>query len=301
MANKSEIDALREAVNVLQERANTQPQGYMILPLGETLVTTETPGYFMFWAPPNTYTWEIWLKATPFPEAFYTELPYHRHSDTAGAHTHGATGLSISSHSITDSGHLHAVGTLAVSAHAAHSITDSGHDHDVDSGTGSTQTTTTVPTGISIATHATHTLSGNTGSKTTSIAITDHTIGGTTASGTGAEGNTGYAGINAATLNDTEKTSVDDLVTVAFCSDGLGGFSSWSDERGKSDGVWGNLDYIDGDTGTGWIDFSDDTVGIPPPVQEMVWIRITEPTAKKGGRVSAVVRLSFVDEDQSAT
>lgn len=243
----------------------------------------------------------------------------HTHNVVMGTHTHlGSFGNSAHTHTISTHRHALSLSTGAGSAHnhaqqgtIASANQSADHSHQYDSGSSGSDWTS----GVS-ANH-THnvTLSGNTGnesshthsisgysaysgdltsgapSATSSVTSTDL---GTIVSqnpntwspsvGTALSGFTGSNGISGGSLNDTQKVNVDTAIQVYISSSP----TSWGTAKDSGTPGWSSLaNILAASGGTSEIDISS---YLTPST--FYYIKVVEPTAKKGGRIAYHVEIA---------
>lgn len=224
---------------------------------GAEVMDENNPILIPFYVDASHTSVKLKLWGQNFPSFHYTELP---------AHDHGGATFPTPTHVHAGPSHNH-----GFSGYTGYS---GGHNHGGD--TGSTAAGTYLMAGhvhsISNVSDHRHSLSGdtensgaqNTGAPSATAAIPS-------------------AGISGGALNDTQKVNVDDLIEVYVTA--VQG--TWGTAKTKLTAGWETLANINTNGGTNEIDlFSYVTPG------SFMYIRIVEPTTKKGGKVLWHISLS---------
>ena len=296
---------------------------------GEITIDDGTPAIFMIKADATITSAKLKLTAFPFPTYPYTELAAHvhavgslalssgvvaglnhKHNVVIGLHTHTGS-FGSSAHTHAGSSHRHGLsGTKTTGGASA-----VNHTHPVNGNTGYTGIqegsdpvsdhyhTVSLTAASNGAAH-THdlTLSGDTDwagtgatgapSATASVSSTDlgtilsdnPAVGWAPYVGTALSGSSASAGISAGTLNDTQKVDIDDLIQVYISTNP----TSWGTAYDKGTAGWASLaNILAAAGGTAEIDISS---YLSP--SSFNYIKIVEPTAKKGGRIAYHVEIA---------
>lgn len=225
---------------------------------GADVIDENNPIIIPFYVDASHTSVKVKLWGKNFPSFHYTELP---------AHNHGGATFATAAHIHTGPVHKHDMSSgTAVAAGA--------HDHGGSTGNTSAGTYLlagqihTIP---NQANHA-HSISGDTGNS-----------GGGNTGAASASSAIPTAGISGGTLNDTQKVNVDDLIELYITAvDG-----TWGTAKTKSTTGFSSIANINSNGGTDEVDiFAYVTVG------SFMYLRIVEPTAKKGGKILWHIALS---------
>lgn len=238
-----------------------------------------------------------------FPTFHYTELPQHNHGGqtfASSTHTHSVSGTTgaEAAHTHTQTAHNHAYDFVVTTSPAGlHGHTFSGsvgntgytdlgdfalgytptdHRHSfTPSGTNSSEPNHTHSASVNDSTGPSTPAIGAGSSHTHPFAATSGVPSATTA--------IPNAGINGGTLNDTQKTIVDTLINIYITM--VQG--TWGTAKNYLTTGWGSLVNINANGGTDEIEiFSYLTVN------SFCYIKIEEPTVKKGGKIAWHLSLS---------
>jgi hypothetical protein len=296
---------------------------------GEITIDDGSPAIFMVKTDAIITSAKLKLTAFTFPTYPYTELPAHTHGVGSFALSSGVVAGLNHVHNVVIGMHTH-TGSFGSSAHThagpnhRHWVSNSStsgaasatnHTHGVSGNTGYTGiqegsdpvsnhyhavSLTTAANGVA----HTHSVSvegwsnyegtGATGapSATASVGSTDlgtiasanPTAGWAPYVGTAIGGSSASAGISGGALNDTQKVDVDDLIQVYISTNP----TSWGTAKDKGTGGWASLANILASAGgTSEID-----IGSYLAVSSFNYIKIVEPTAKKGGRIAYHVEIT---------
>lgn len=251
------------AIEKYVERSRSQERVYH----GVDVIDENSDIIFLFNVFSGATTVKLKLLGLNFPEFHYTELP---------AHDHGGQTFAAPDHIHTQAAHDHHVDITGTSSSGGN------HNHSFSGSSGNTAFETVYQGDAGSANHRhSFTPSGTISTEvahTHTVRIHDDTDQATPAIAACADADAlASAGITGAGLNDTKKTTVDDLIKVYVAVSP----AAWGTAKTKATAGWESLANINAATGT-------DEIEIISLVTDggFNYIKINEPTAKKGGKIA---------------